>query len=117
RDTSLIARPTRRSPTSTPSTRRPIFRCYNFGHPIHTVKSLLRALLVASLGTAVACGYGRAPEKFRQKLVILGFDGMDPTLAQKWMDEGKLPNLRKLSSASGGVQRLATTHSPESPTA
>jgi predicted AlkP superfamily phosphohydrolase/phosphomutase len=81
------------------------------------VKSLLRALLVASLGTAVACGYGRAPEKFRQKLVILGFDGMDPTLAQKWMDEGKLPNLRKLSSASGGVKRLATTHSPESPTA
>ena len=81
------------------------------------MKSLLRALLVASLGTAVACGYGRAPEKFHQKLVILGFDGMDPTLARKWMDEGKLPNLRKLSSASGGVHRLATTHSPESPTA
>ena len=42
---------------------------------------------------------------------------MDPRLTQKWMDEGKLPNLKKLSSASGGVHRLATTHSPESPTA
>jgi predicted AlkP superfamily phosphohydrolase/phosphomutase len=81
------------------------------------VKSLLRALLVTFLGTAAACGQGRAPEKFRQKLVILGFDGMDPRLAQKWMDDGKLPNLKRLSSTSGGVHRLATTHSPESPTA
>ncbi len=81
------------------------------------MKSILVALLVVSLGTAGACGSGRAPEKFRQKLVILGFDGMDPRLVQKWMDEGKLPNLKKLSSASGGVHRLETTHSPESPTA
>jgi predicted AlkP superfamily phosphohydrolase/phosphomutase len=81
------------------------------------VKSLLPALLVASVGMAVACRSGHAPEKFGQKLVILGFDGMDPQLAQKWMDQGKLPNLRKLSSTSGGVHRLGTTHSPESPTA
>ena len=81
------------------------------------MKSLLLALLVVSLGTVVACGRRHAPEKFRQKLVILGFDGMDPRLVQKWMDEGKLPNLKKLGSASGGVHRLQTTHSPESPTA
>ena len=81
------------------------------------MKCILLALLVVSLGTAGACGSGRAPEKFRQKLVILGFDGMDPRLVQKWMDEGKLPNLKKLSSASGGVHQLETTHSPESPTA
>jgi predicted AlkP superfamily phosphohydrolase/phosphomutase len=81
------------------------------------VKSALLALLVVSLGAAVACGGRRAPEKFKQKLVILGFDGMDPGLVQKWMDEGKLPNLKKLAGASGGVHRLETTHSPESPTA
>ena len=81
------------------------------------MKSALLALLVVSLGAAVACGSRRGPEKFRQKLVILGFDGMDPRLVQKWMDEGKLPNLKKLASASGGVRRLETTHSPESPTA
>jgi Uncharacterized conserved protein len=55
--------------------------------------------------------------EFKQKLVVLGFDGMDPRLVQKWMDEGKLPNMKKLSSATGGVHRLETTHSPESPTA
>lgn len=42
---------------------------------------------------------------------------MDPRLVQKWMDEGKLPNLTKLASRSGGVHPLETTHSPESPTA
>src|SRR5207249_10959467 len=57
------------------------------------------------------------PEKFRQKLVILGFDGMDPRLVQRWMNEGKLPNMKKLASRGSGVRRLETTHSPESPTA
>lgn len=33
------------------------------------------------------------------------------------MDDGKLPNLKKLASAGGGVHSLMTTHSPESPTA
>ena len=42
---------------------------------------------------------------------------MDPRLVQKWMDEGKLPNLKKLAGRSGGVHPLETTHSPESPTA
>jgi len=81
------------------------------------VKRLFSALLVVSLGATLACGNGRAPEKFRQKLVILGFDGMDPRLVQKWMDEGKLPNLKKLAKGGSGVRALGTTHSPESPTA
>jgi predicted AlkP superfamily phosphohydrolase/phosphomutase len=50
--------------------------------------------------------------------VVLGFDGMDPRLVQKWMDDGKLPNIAKLAKrGGGGVQKLGTTHSPESPTA
>src|SRR5262249_54351604 len=62
------------------------------------------------------CGPHRAPAKFQQKLVILGFDGMDPRLVKKWMEEGKLPNMRTLA-AQGGLHNLQTTHSPESPTA
>src|SRR5258708_5246422 len=42
---------------------------------------------------------------------------MDPHLVQKWMDEGKLPNMRKLAATGSGVRPLGTTHSPESPTA
>jgi len=33
------------------------------------------------------------------------------------MDEGKLPNFKKLAARGGGVHPLETTHSPESPTA
>ncbi|HXI30308.1 MAG TPA: alkaline phosphatase family protein [Vicinamibacterales bacterium] len=78
---------------------------------------ILFALLAVSVVAAPACGPRRPPEKFKQKLVILGFDGMDPKLVQRWMDEGKLPNIRKLASRGSGVRALGTTHSPESPTA
>lgn len=48
--------------------------------------------------------------------MILGFDGMDPDLVQKWMAQGKLPNMQKIAS-QGALRKLETTHSPESPTA
>jgi predicted AlkP superfamily phosphohydrolase/phosphomutase len=41
---------------------------------------------------------------------------MDPDLARRWMDEGRLPHMKKLAD-QGGLYRLETTHSPESPTA
>ncbi len=81
------------------------------------MRRILIALLVVCLGTAAACGPRRAPQRFQQKLVILGFDGMDPRLVRKWMDEGRLPNMQKLANRGGGVHPLGTTHSPESPTA
>jgi predicted AlkP superfamily phosphohydrolase/phosphomutase len=49
-------------------------------------------------------------------MVILGFDGLDPTLTARWMKEGKLPNMKRLADA-GGMMPLTTTQSPESPTA
>ena len=81
------------------------------------MKRILLASVVVCLGALVACNGRRPPEKFHQKLVILGFDGMDPRLVQKWMDEGKLPNMKKLARGGSGVHPLETTHSPESPTA
>ncbi len=80
------------------------------------MKRTVLVLFSVYLGLAIACGRTRPPEKFHQKLVILGFDGMDPALVEKWMDEGKLPNMQKLVK-QGGLHRLETTHSPESPTA
>jgi predicted AlkP superfamily phosphohydrolase/phosphomutase len=41
---------------------------------------------------------------------------MDPALVGTWMKEGKLPNMKRLAE-QGGMYPLATTHSPESPTA
>ena len=81
------------------------------------MKHALLVLTVICLAGGAACGPRHAPEKFKQKLVVLGFDGLDPRLVKQWMDEGRLPNLQKLANRGSGVRRLETTHSPESPTA
>lgn len=52
----------------------------------------------------------------RQRTVIVGFDGMDPALTERWMDEGRLPNFSALR-ARGHYQRLATSNPPQSPVA
>jgi predicted AlkP superfamily phosphohydrolase/phosphomutase len=76
----------------------------------------LAIVVIAAFSLACSGTARRGPSKFSQKLVILGFDGMDPQLLKKWMDEGKLPNIVKLAK-TGGMYPLQTTHSPESPTA
>jgi predicted AlkP superfamily phosphohydrolase/phosphomutase len=50
------------------------------------------------------------------KLVILGLDGLEPTLAEKFMAEGKLPNLSNLKK-EGAYSRLQTTTPAISPVA
>jgi predicted AlkP superfamily phosphohydrolase/phosphomutase len=74
------------------------------------------ALLSSGLLFASACRSGTGGRQPRAKLVILGFDGMDPKLVERWMKAGQLPNISKLAS-TGVVRPLTTTHSPESPTA
>src|SRR5262249_38986102 len=49
--------------------------------------------------------FGKA--KFK-RAVILGFDGMDPELADRFMAEGKLPNLARLR-AQGTFTKPGTT--------
>jgi predicted AlkP superfamily phosphohydrolase/phosphomutase len=57
--------------------------------------------------------YGKA--KFK-RAVILGFDGMDPELADRFMNEGKLPNLARLRG-KGTFTKLRTTFPAISPVA
>jgi predicted AlkP superfamily phosphohydrolase/phosphomutase len=72
--------------------------------------------IIVCLSIAAACGTPRGNSNFTQKLIILGFDGMDPDLVERWTAQGRLPNLKKLIDR-GGLYPLETTHSPESPTA
>jgi predicted AlkP superfamily phosphohydrolase/phosphomutase len=74
------------------------------------------ALAVAASVSLLACSGGTAKSQYSQKLVIIGFDGMDPDLVRQWVDEGRLPAFKKLID-QGGLYPLTTTHSPESPTA
>lgn len=69
-------------------------------------KSLLFVLLIISL----------IPSEGSARTVILGFDGMDPKLAQQWMDSNELPNFKKLAQ-NGHFQPLATSNPAQSPVA
>jgi predicted AlkP superfamily phosphohydrolase/phosphomutase len=72
---------------------------------------LLCALVVPACG-----GPTPAPDTGKPKLVIIGFDGMDPDLVREYMAAGQLPNLSRVMR-EGGLYDLDTTVSPESPTA
>src|SRR5206468_974826 len=71
------------------------------------------ALLAAIAGS---CGGGHEVGRRGPQLVILGFDGVDPHLLSRWMEEGKLPRLRALAER-GDFRRLASTNPPQSPVA
>jgi predicted AlkP superfamily phosphohydrolase/phosphomutase len=51
-----------------------------------------------------------------KKLIFLGLDGFDPGLAERFMAEGKLPNLKRLAE-QGSYRRLRTTFPALSPVA
>ena len=55
-------------------------------------------------------------ERGEGRTVVLGFDGMDPNLVQRWMDAGRLPNFKRLAN-QGSFQPLATTNPAQSPVA
>jgi predicted AlkP superfamily phosphohydrolase/phosphomutase len=52
----------------------------------------------------------------RPKVIVIGFDGMDPALAERMMDAGQLPVLDALRKQSG-YRRLGTSDPPQSPVA
>jgi len=77
-------------------------------------------------GAAVAAGVGaaaywvgsvsRISRSVGKKVIVIGIDGMDPSLTSSMMKEGLLPNLAKMSS-SGGFRKLGTSTPPQSPVA
>ncbi len=58
----------------------------------------------------------RPPAALVRRLVIVGFDGQDPQLTDRFLSEGKLPNFERLARL-GGYRRLATTYPALSPVA
>lgn len=55
------------------------------------------------------------PPRIR-RAVLIGLDGLDPDVCRRLIDEGKLPNLERLSRI-GCFRKLATTNPPMSPVA
>lgn len=59
---------------------------------------------------------GRPPRPLIGRLVIVGLDGQDPVLTDRFMAQGLLPNFKKLANA-GCYRRLKTTFPSVSPVA
>ncbi|MCH7519608.1 MAG: alkaline phosphatase family protein [Candidatus Dadabacteria bacterium] len=51
-----------------------------------------------------------------KRVIIIGLDGMDPSLAEKFMNKGEMPNFQKLKE-KGTFSRLATSYPSISPVA
>jgi predicted AlkP superfamily phosphohydrolase/phosphomutase len=50
------------------------------------------------------------------RIIVLGLDGLDPNLAEKWIEQRQLPHLARLKS-QGSFARLRTTYPSISPVA
>ena len=87
-------------------------------------RNFLKKSTVAAAGLAAGWGtsplYGarkkRAAGRGRRKVIIIGFDGMDPRLTEEMMNAGLLPNLVALRK-EGGYSVLGTSTPPQSPVA
>ena len=64
---------------------------------------------------AIRCRHAFAKSRVK-KFIVLGFDGMDPVLTEKFMKEGKLPSFQRLQQ-KGCFKPLATTIPSISPVA
>ncbi|HET7751092.1 MAG TPA: alkaline phosphatase family protein [Terriglobales bacterium] len=77
---------------------------------------------LVALVICIAAGllYSQLPARNRyrgdHKLIILGVDGMDPQLLERFMAEGKMPNFARLTR-QGSFRWLTTSTPPQSPVA
>ena len=82
----------------------------------HSRRSFLR--LAGAGAAAGAMGFPaivRAGSRTRN-VIVLGFDGMDPSLLMRFVSEGRLPNIQRLMR-QGSFVPLRTSDPPQSPVA
>jgi predicted AlkP superfamily phosphohydrolase/phosphomutase len=59
---------------------------------------------------------GKRPKPWIKRLIVVGFDGQEPKLTERFMKEGKLPHFKKLAEM-GCYHTLRTTYPSVSPVA
>ena len=79
---------------------------------------IITAVLVLCFAALVVLTFSscRSKRSGHPKVIVIGFDGMDPVLCERLMDAGQLPHLDLLRKA-GGYRRLGTSIPPQSPVA
>ena len=74
-----------------------------------SLRRLVLAVTLLALASHIA-----AQQSAQQKVIVLGFDGVDARYTERWMNEGKLPNLAKLR-AQGTFRPLLPTTPAQTP--
>jgi len=77
---------------------------------------VISVLLTAGFFSGMAFSHGMgnqaSAETLTSPIIFLGLDGLDPGLTERFMAEGKLPNLSRLKE-QGCFHRLRTTFPPQ----
>jgi predicted AlkP superfamily phosphohydrolase/phosphomutase len=93
------------------------FRCRVFPYgkmpPARPLRHIFCVLII--LLTSFLCGCERGWQE-EHKLIVIGIDGMDPQLLERFMRQGKMPNFAKLVR-EGSFKPLITSIPPQSPVA
>ncbi|MBY0496803.1 MAG: alkaline phosphatase family protein [Cyanobacteria bacterium] len=76
-------------------------------------RRVVLALITLVFAAAAGCRGAVHPGK---RVIVLGFDGLDYEITRALIEQGRLPNFKRLAS-TGGFAPLATTIPPQSPVA
>jgi predicted AlkP superfamily phosphohydrolase/phosphomutase len=80
------------------------------------VSVMALAVGLALVGLTLVAGPGQAGAGGKPKVLVLGFDGMDPNIVDSLMAAGGMPNFKALAQR-GSFSRLETSVPPQSPVA
>jgi len=83
-----------------------------YDSPKPTRRRFIQTAATATLGLSLPASSRAA----KRKVLILGLDGMDPGLLKRYVDEGAMPNFKRLFG-EGDFKPLQTTMPPQSPVA
>ncbi|MBN2301034.1 MAG: alkaline phosphatase family protein [Lentisphaerae bacterium] len=95
-------------------------KCYTY--KLNRREFLKRSAVAAAgiaAGTITRSVHAKANSRIgvrQKKIVVIGIDGMDPSLCETMMKAGQLPSLKKFRDM-GGYRRLGTSAPPQSPVA
>ncbi len=82
----------------------------------HKWKLIILILILIAAAWYFFGGNMNSKSSISNRVVILGFDGLSPTIIEPMIEAGELPNFARLQKL-GGYSPLATTNPAQSPVA
>ena len=85
--------------------------------PARYIRNILFIFGFVYLVALIGCSKSKSSaEAAKKKVLVLGFDGMDPQILERLVQEGNLPNFQHLMK-TGDYKPIRTSIPPQSPVA